>query len=61
MLLVPYMVQGQIAETDTVSYKELGEITVTADAQRTNSQKTVYLPSLSQKNTAPDGYLCSRV
>lgn len=55
MLLVPYMAQGQIIETDTVSYKELGEITVTADAQRTNSIKTVYLPSLSQKNTAPDG------
>lgn len=48
-------VYGQTTKPDTVSVKELGEITVVADAQRTSATKTVYIPSGNQKSTASDG------
>ncbi|MBD5247190.1 MAG: hypothetical protein HDS54_03345 [Barnesiella sp.] len=55
LIIFPLSMYGQIAEQDTVSKKELGEITVVADAQRTSATKTVYIPSGIQKSTASDG------
>lgn len=55
LLLVPYIAQGQTTAPDSVSVRELGEITVTADTQRTEASKTVYIPTGRQKSTASDG------
>ncbi|MDE5877463.1 MAG: outer membrane beta-barrel family protein [Muribaculaceae bacterium] len=55
LLLLPYMAQGQTSEPDTVSVRDLGEITVIAAAQRTEATKTVYIPTERQKDTASDG------
>ena len=55
LIMLPLSMYGQIAEQDTISVKELGEITVIADAQRTSATKTVYIPSGIQKSTASDG------
>lgn len=49
------MAQGQTTEPDSLKVKELGEITVVADAQRTSATKTVYIPTGKQKSTASDG------
>ncbi len=49
------MAWGQTAEPDSLKVKELGEITVVADAQHTSATKTVYIPSARQKTTASDG------
>lgn len=53
--MLPIVAHGQTAEPDSLSVKELGEITVVADAQRTGATKTVYLPNRNQKSTASDG------
>jgi len=55
LIMLPMSVYGQTTKPDTVSVKELGEITVVADAQRTSATKTVYIPSGNQKSTASDG------
>ena len=59
LILLPMLAQGQTIETDivtdTVMTNELGEITVVADAQRTSTTKTVYIPTGNQKATASDG------
>lgn len=47
--------QGHTAVPDSVPVKELGEITVVADAQRTGATKTVYIPAGNQKSAASDG------
>lgn len=53
--MFPVWVQGQTIKPDSLKVKELGEITVVADAQRTNATKTVYIPTGKQKSTASDG------
>lgn len=56
LLLTSYMAQGQTAANpDSVQAEELGEITVVADAQRTDSVKNVYLPSARQRAAASGG------
>ena len=55
LIIFPLSMYGQATEPDTASVKELGEITVVADAQRTSATKTVYIPSGNQKSTAYDG------
>lgn len=55
LLLLPYTAQGQTSEPDTVSVRDLSEITVIAAAQRTEATKTVYIPTERQKDTASDG------
>ena len=53
--MFPFIAQGQITGPDTIKVKELGEITVVADAQLTSATKTVYIPTGNQKSTASDG------
>ena len=55
LIMLPVLAQGQTIEQDSLKVKELGEITVVADAQRTSATKTVYIPSKRQKSTASDG------
>ena len=55
MLLLPCIVQGQTPDTDTVSVRELDGVTITAATQRTEVEKTVYIPDSRQKDTASDG------
>lgn len=55
LIMLPFAAYGQQAEPDTITVKELGEITVVADAQRTSATKTVYIPTRNQKKTASDG------
>lgn len=55
LILLPVLAQGQTIEPDSLKVKELGEITVVADAQHTSATKTVYIPSAGQKATASDG------
>lgn len=55
LMLLPLFAHGQTNQPDTVSIKELGEITVVADAQHTGSTKTVYIPTGKQKSTASGG------
>lgn len=55
LIMLPFIAQGQNAESDTITVKELGEITVVADAQHTSATKTVYFPTGNQKSTASDG------
>ena len=55
LIMLPLSVYGQTTEPDTLSVKELGELTVVADAQRASATKTVYIPSWKQKSTASDG------
>ena len=55
LTVIPLLVQGQTSEPDSLKVKELGEITVVADAQRTCATKTVYIPSGQQKSTSSDG------
>ena len=55
LIMLPFAAYGQQAEPDTITVKELGEITVVADAQRTSATKTVYIPTGNQKKTASDG------
>lgn len=53
--MFPFVAQGQTTGPDTITTKELGEITIVADAQRTSATKTVYIPTRNQKSTASDG------
>lgn len=55
LIMFPFIAQGQITGPDTIKVKELGEITVVADAQLTSATKTVYIPTGNQKSTASDG------
>lgn len=55
LMMLPALVQGQTTEPDSLKVKELGELTVVADAQRTGATKTVYIPTGKQKTTASDG------
>ncbi len=55
LIMFPFVVQGQTTGPDTITAKELGEITIVADAQRTSATKTVYIPTRNQKSTASDG------
>ena len=55
LIMLPALAQGQTTHADSLKIKELGEITVVADAQRTGTTKTVYIPSVRQKSTASDG------
>ena len=49
LIMLPFIAQGQSTEPDTITVKELREITVVADAQRTSATKTVYIPTRNQK------------
>lgn len=55
LIMFPFITQGQTTGPDTIKVKELGEITVVADAQLTSATKTVYIPTGNQKSTASDG------
>ncbi|WP_285815595.1 hypothetical protein [Phocaeicola sartorii] len=55
LIMLPFVVQGQTTEQDTIIVKELGEITVVSDTQRTSATKTVYIPTGNQKATASAG------
>ena len=55
LIMLPALAQGQTTEPDSLKVKELGEITVVADAQRASASKTVYIPTGKQKSTASDG------
>ena len=55
LIMLPFIAQGQSTEPDTITVKELREITVVADAQRTSATKTVYIPTGNQKSTDSDG------
>ena len=55
LIMLPFVVQGQTTGQDTIIVKELGEITVVSDTQRTSATKTVYIPTGNQKATASDG------
>lgn len=55
LIMLPVLAKGQTTEPDSLNVKELGEITVIADAQHTSATKTVYIPSKRQKTTASDG------
>lgn len=55
LILLPVLAHGYIIEPDSLKVKELGEITIIADAQHTSATKTVYIPSERQKTTASDG------
>lgn len=55
LIMLPVLAQGQTTDPDSLKIKELGEITVVADAQRTSATKTVYIPTGKQKATASDG------
>ena len=54
-MMLPFVAQGQTTEPDTITVKELEEITVVTDAQRTSTTNTVYIPTANQKLTASDG------
>ena len=54
-MMLPFVAQGQTTEPDTITVKELEEITVVTDAQRTSTTNTVYIPTANQKSTASDG------
>ena len=53
--MLPILAQGQTTDPDSLKVKELGEITIVADAQCTNATKTVYIPTGKQKSTSSDG------
>jgi len=55
MILLPLAARGLTVEPDSLTVKELSDVTVVADAQRTTTTKTVYIPTVSQKSTASDG------
>lgn len=55
--VLPLVAHSQSAGQDSVTVKELGEITVTADAQRADATKTVYFPDDNQKSTASGGIM----
>ena len=55
LILFPMTAQGQTAEPDSLMIKELEEVTVVADAQRTSATETVYFPTAIQKSTSSDG------
>lgn len=55
LIMLPVSMHGQTSEPDTVAAKELGEITIVADAQRASATKTVYIPTADEKSTAADG------
>lgn len=55
LILLPVSVKGQTAKPDSLEVRELGEITVVADAQRTSADKTVYIPTGKQRSTSNDG------
>lgn len=55
LMMLPFVAASQTAETDSVKARELDEITVVADMQRTSPDKTVYMPSGKQKTAASDG------
>lgn len=55
LIMLPVLAQGQTTEPDSLRVKELQEITVVADPQRTSATKTVYIPTGKQKSTAFDG------
>lgn len=55
LLPAPVIAQGQTAEPDSLPAHTLDEITVVADAQRTGSTRTVYMPSAEEKDMATDG------
>lgn len=55
LIMLPFVVQGQTTGQDTIIVKELGEITVVSDTQRTSATMTVYIPTGNQKATASDG------
>ena len=52
--MFPFVVQGQITGPDTITAKELGEIPIVADAQRTSATMTFYIPTRNQNSTASD-------
>lgn len=54
-MMLPVLAQGQTTEPDSLNVEDLEEVTVTADAQRTNATKTVYIPTEKQKSAASDG------
>lgn len=47
-------VLAQVESPDTISAKELSEIVVVAQNQRTNSTSSTYIPMKRQKDSAPD-------
>ncbi len=53
--LLPLMATAQQAEQDSLTVKELGDITIVADAQRASATKTIYIPTAKQKSTATGG------
>lgn len=55
LIMLPFLTKGQATEPDTLTIKELEEITIVADAQLTSATKTVYIPTINQKATASDG------
>lgn len=55
LMTLPVVAASQTAETDSVKARELDEITVVAEMQRTSPDKTVYMPSGKQKTAASDG------
>jgi len=55
LIITPGLIYGQPAETDTTTVHELNEVSVTANNQRTEPTKTVYIPGNMQRSAASDG------
>lgn len=55
LIIVPGLIYGQAAETDTITVHELDEVAVTANNRRTEPTKTVYIPGNMQRAAASDG------
>lgn len=54
-ILVACQAFGQVTEPDSIHVKELNEVTVVANNQRVDSEKTVYIPDNRQRSAASDG------
>lgn len=54
-LALPHVIHGQAVENDSTSAHELEEITIVAVNQRTDKEKTVYVPSENQRRASSGG------
>lgn len=54
-ILIACQAFGQVTAPDSIQAKELNEVTVVANNQRADSEKTVYIPNNRQRTAASDG------
>ena len=54
-LLGPFGAMAQSETTDSIKTQNLDEVVVEAQLQRTNAQKSTYIPTTKQKNASQTG------